>query len=142
MNPHFAAAAMLLWDGPQRPPLTSILILAFSAVALLYAVYWFGHLKLLAADLREVDSLRQEGLLSPAGNPIEDYRTLTVLLDSLAPAASIRLELWVSLYFQMLRVARLTSWSRARVEEECSRLVAYQGALYRQACATLAEIRS
>ncbi len=120
----------------------SLVILLVSVIVLLYAIYSFARVRLMAADIAELERLRQEGLL-PVGSTLDqDYRTLSFLLDSIAPAVYMRQEIWVRFYYLCLQAARLLTSSSERVDTEMRRLVAYQSANYRIACSRLAEIRS
>jgi len=123
-------------------PWQSITVLIFSGVVLLYSLHAFAHARLLSADMAELDRLHQEGLLSDENTIEQDYQTISYLLNTIAPAVYMRQEIWIRLYYQLLRIARVSMvWSSA-VEHEMVRLAAYQAAHYRQACARLSAIRT
>ncbi len=115
------------------------LVVFFSAAAfLIYALCMFAHLRLLAADLGELDRLRQDGLMPIARNLHEDYRTLSYLLEALAPTVAVRRELWVSIYYRILRAGQWC-FRGSFFERELRGLVAYQASLYRLAYSRLIE---
>lgn len=133
-------AELVFFASANRHLLSSSIILIFSLVLLLYLLYWFAHARMLTADLAEFEHLRQQGTLS-GDNLEQDYSRICALLDEVAPAACVRQEAWVRVYYYMLRTGRLfTSYSQA-LEDEMRRLVAYQSMLYRVACSRLAELR-
>jgi len=122
--------------------LYSGLILLSSLGILGYALCAFSHARLQDADVQELERLHREGLLSPNSSLEEDFRTVSYLLDTIAPAVYMRQEVWVRLYYWVLRVSRMTVSYSAGLELELRRLVAHQSYNYRIACSRLAEIRA
>lgn len=123
-------------------PWQSVVVLVFSAIVLLYSLHAFAHARLLSADMAELDRLHQEGLLSDENTIEQDYQTISYLLNTIAPAVYMRQEIWIRLYFHLLRMARVCMGWSAALESEMFRLTAYQAAHYRQACARLSAIRT
>ncbi|MHB8733888.1 MAG: hypothetical protein ACYC6M_01175 [Terriglobales bacterium] len=120
----------------------SVLILLSSLGILGYALCAFSHARLQDADVQELERLHREGLLSPNSTLEQDFRTISYLLDTIAPAVYMRQEIWVRLYYYVLRISRLTVSYSASLELELRRLVAHQSHNYRIACGRLAEIRA
>lgn len=123
-------------------PWQSVIVLVFSALVLLYSLHAFAHARLLSADMAELDRLHQEGLLSDENTIEQDYQTISYLLNTIAPAVYMRQEIWIRLYFHLLRMTRVCMGWSAALEGEMFRLTAYQAAHYRQACARLSAIRT
>jgi hypothetical protein len=104
------------------------------------AVQAMAHARLLAADINEIESLRSRGLLASTGSLPQDFRTVSYLLSTVAPAVYMRQEHWVRMYFYMLRACNMFCSTCVCINAELRRLVAHQAARYSEACARLAHI--
>ena len=118
---------------------TSVAIFFGAGIVLLSAILAYTYSHLLAADAESLGQLRAEGLL--VGDPQRDYHTLNRLLNSIAPAVSMRTEYWVLMYACVVRVMGAFgahAWMRAQME----RLVAHQALRYCYAQSSLAAMSS
>jgi hypothetical protein len=120
----------------------SVLVLLTSLAGLTCGLFAFAHARLMSADLREIDRLHSEGLLRAGASLEEDYRELTYMVDTIAPAVYMRQEIWVKLYYVLLRTSKAFARYSDVLDREMQRLVAHQCGNYREACARLAEIRA
>lgn len=127
---------------------TSILVLVISSSVLLYAVLAFAHVRIIDADMSELERLRLEGILPTQPRLIEDFRLIHRQLQDIAPTVCLRQEFWLQLYFQLLRVVHwarpafaTSSWACV-LDRELLRLSAYQAHHYRTAITRLNAIRN
>ncbi|MGH9393870.1 MAG: hypothetical protein ACRD1E_06845 [Terriglobales bacterium] len=114
----------------------SVLVLVFAAAVLAYTTFSFAHVKITDADMEELDRLRAEGLLPASADTVADFKFLRKKISDIAPAVYLRQELWLHLYFYVLRVSR---WFRpsAWLDRELHRLHAHQAHHYRVALVRL-----
>lgn len=121
---------------------SSVLILLLSIPLLLYFLYAFIHARLMSADMHELDRLFEQGALCSSGNLETDIQALCDHLAAIAPGVYVRQEVWIRLYFQLLRFMRLVSRWRAGIDREMWRIAAYQAAQYRLARQKLSDLHS
>lgn len=117
----------------------AVISLAGAMFFLGYFILRFARARLLAADVAVLERMRSEGIL--VGDPLRDYQTLSYLLATIAPAVSLRSELWVSVYGGLLwamRLATLRTWS----DRQLRMLAAHQAERYQTAISRLAELQA
>lgn len=119
----------------------SIIMLAVSAAVLGYATLAFAHVRVSDGDMAELERLRAEGFLPASGHAIADCQHIRARLREIAPAVCLRQEVWLALYFHLLRLAR---WCRATsvLDRELLRLAAYQAGHYRIALTRMDALRN
>ncbi|HXE30340.1 MAG TPA: hypothetical protein VN515_00910 [Terriglobales bacterium] len=128
----------------------SLLVLIVSCIVLLYAVLAFAHVRITDGDMGELQRLRNDGELPAEPNIIADFQLVRAKLNDIAPAVCLRQELWLQLYFYLLRGAHWWQRRTARgsvirggaLERELLRLSAYQAGHYRVALTRMDAIRN
>lgn len=128
----------------------SAVVLLISCLVLLYAVLAFAHVRITDGDMAELERLRKEGVLPAEARPIEDFQLIHAKLNEIAPAVCLRQELWLHLYFHILRLTcwwqlhseRRTILRAGALERELQRLNAYQAGHYRVAMQRLDALRN
>jgi hypothetical protein len=114
----------------MHPQISSLLTLVVSVAGSVYLVAAFAHARLASVDLLELERLRTQGLFSSGSTLEQEFRVLTYLLSTLAPALEIRQEGWVRLYYHLLRMSATCLGASKALRREMRRLVAYQAGMY------------
>jgi hypothetical protein len=123
-------------------PWVSVSILVFAFAVLAYTLFSFAHVRITDADMAELDRLRREGVLPSEPRLVEDFRLLHAKLSTIAPAVCLRQELWLQVYFHLLRMGRRLRPDSGWLERELWRLSAHQAHHYRVAMNRLELLRN
>ncbi len=120
----------------------SILVLVIGFSVLAYTTFAFAHVRITDSDMTELDRLRREGVLPESSHLVEDFKLIHAKLAEIAPAVYLRQEVWLQMYFHLLRLARWMRPASAGLERELLRLSAYQAGHYRTALTRLEALKN
>jgi hypothetical protein len=119
--------------------LWSLLTLLSGAAVFLFFLLRFAKVHLAAVDIIELERMRSEGIL--IGEPVSDYRTLSYLIGTVAPAIALPSESWVGAYWTLLRLSRVLP-IRNWLDRQTRLLAAYQARRYRTAVLRLQDMHA
>lgn len=109
----------------MSPVLT--LILSFAILIMWLLVMSHAHVQ--GADFAILERLHDCGLIGHTTTK-DDYRTLSYLLTTVAPAQYARQQRWITMYFHSLAIAQSVLRHSRIVEQEMRRVVAFQAVCY------------